>query len=105
MFLSCLFISLGAFYGNRNVQPSRQADALIDQPIVRSKKESEKIMKRAKSIDIPTVVEEVNATEHNYGAPTSKGNNENRPKSADSVLGPAKKHRNKIHSKSVGRFS
>jgi len=96
----------GAFYGNRSVKPSRQADALIDQPIVRrSKKESEKMMKRARSIDMPTVVEEVNSIEHDYGAQTSKGHNENRPKSADSVLGPAKKHRNKMHPKSVGRFS
>lgn len=101
-----MFCSLGAFYGHRSVNPSRQADALIDQPIVRrSKKESEKMIKRAKSIDLQTVVEEVNSIEHDYGAQTSKGHNENRPKSADSVLGPTKKHRNKMHQKSVGRFS
>lgn len=103
--MSFLFNILGAFYGNRGVQPSRQADALIDQRIVRSKKESEKVMTRAKSIDLPTVIEEVSSIDHGYGATTSKGHNENRPKSADSVLDPTKKHRNKMHQKSVGRFS
>eukprot|EP00111_Clytia_hemisphaerica_P012204 TCONS_00035824-protein len=99
----------GAFYSRPSTtsKPSRRADALIDQPTVRSKQEQKATMKRAKSIDLPTVIEEVASindlqmTPQDPAAPP-----QNRPKSVDSVLqNVGKKHRNIKHAKAVGRFS
>jgi len=67
-------------------------------------------MNRAKSIDLPTVVEEVSVLSNDetlsYRKSPPSSNVSVRPKSADSILcHVGKKHRNKTHQKSVGRFS
>ena len=106
---SSFSLDTGAFYSRPSAasKPSRRADALIDHPTVRSKQEQKAMMKRAKSIDLPTVVEEVASINDlqltpQHPAPPPQ----NRPKSADSILqNVGKKHRNIKHAKAVGRFS
>ena len=103
-----MFYISGAFYNTSNVdKPSRQADALIDDNVIVSKKAFNKSLIRTRSTDLSTI-EEIGPKQPN-GRPNSAETM--RSKSMDdssysmTCQATHKKHQNKIHKPIDGRFS